>query len=255
MKSIFLFLSILFISGCSINPGYLNSKPDLSKLTPQKSTLGDVQNSLGDPATSKMKLNNSIVYRYYYKTPDAAVDQAKMIQGDYTEGCKNCGQIVTTFQWKQGAPLKDFLLTGIAMSDTQLQSQTNIAFMLLQQQKFPQAYAILLKAANNNFLPAEHTLGLMYTNGDGTQQDYKKAFYWFSRAASAGYPPALYDLGAMYKNGEGVMRNTNTAKALYKQSADLGYIMAIKELIKIYSAEGDLTQADYWIQKYQATMP
>lgn len=253
MKTAFLLLLTLFISGCSmINPGYISSKPDLSKLTPYKSSVSDVENSLGAPAVSQITFNDKVTYKYYYHTPYATVDQAKMIKGDYEAGCQDCGQIVATFKWGEGTDLKNFLLTGLSVSDMQLKTQTNVAFRLLGQHKFTQAYPILLKAAEANYLRAEHTLGVMFINGDGVAKDYKKAAYWFSRAAGARYPPALYDLGTMYKNGEGFTINLDTAKELYIKSANLGYILAIRELIKIYSAEGDFNNADVWIKKYQA---
>ena len=56
---------------------------------------------------------------------------------------------------------------------------------------------------------------------------------------------------AMYKNGEGIASDINVAKDLYAQAANLGHAMAMHELVKIYSAEGDQKQTEFWTKKYQ----
>lgn len=255
IKVICLLLLSFIVSGCSmLNPGYISSKPDISKLTPYQSTLSNVEDSLGDPAISQMAFGKKITYKYFYNTPDASVDQTKMIKGDYSSGCVNCGQLIATFKWGDGTDIKSFLLTGISVADNQLKSQTIDALKLIRENNFSKAYPILLKAAEGNYLLAQHTLGLMFINGDGVQKDYKTAAYWFARAASAEYPPSLYDLGAMYKNGEGIASNIDVAKDLYIRSANFGYLMAMHELVKIYSEEGDQQQADFWNKRYQAAI-
>ena len=172
----------------------------------------------------------------------------QMIKGDYSSGCKNCGQIIATFKWGKDTDINSFLLTGLSVSDNQLKMQTESALMSIRTGNFAEGYPIILKAAEGNYLLAQHTLGLMLVNGDGVKKDYKAASYWFARAAGGGYPPALYDLGAMYRNGEGMQANINAAKDLYTQAANLGYILAMQELIKIYSEEGDQQQADFGLK-------
>jgi len=254
MKSltIILFIGVLF-SGCSLlNPGYLNSKPDIEKMTPYKTTLSDVDDALGTPAISQIEFGNQIKYKYFYNTPNASVDTSLMIKGNYSEGCKDCGEIIATFAWKGGvSDYKQFLLRGLAVSDKRMDGEVNRACALLAEKKFEEAYPVLLKEAERHSSLAQHTVGLMYVNGDGVKKDYGKAAYWFARASGADYPPALYDLGAIYRNGEGVVVDVNKAVYFYTKSANSGYPLAMTELIKIYKVIGDQKQVDYWTKRYE----
>jgi TPR repeat protein len=51
---------------------------------------------------------------------------------------------------------------------------------------------------------AQFSLGGMYYNGQGVQQDYPEAAKWTRKAAEQGYTPAQADLGVLYWNGQGV---------------------------------------------------
>jgi hypothetical protein len=250
---IILFIGVLF-SGCSLlNPGYLNSKPEIEKMIPYKTTLSDVEDTLGTPAISQIEFGNQIKYKYFYNTPNASVDTSLMIKGNYSEGCKDCGQIIATFAWKGGVgDYKQFLLRGLAVSDKRIESEVSHACALLAEKKFEEAYPILLKAAEGHSSLAQQTVGLMYVNGDGVERDYIKAAHWFARASGADYPPALYDLGAIYRNGEGVAVDVNTAIYFYTKSANFGYPMAMTELIKIHKAIGDQKQVEYWTKRYES---
>lgn len=111
ITSIVIIAIAFFLLGCSMmNPGYSSAKPNISTLEPHKSTLKDVQNILGEPAMSQMQFNQKVVYKYFYKTSDATVDQTAMIKGDYRSGCNKCGEIIVIFRWKQGSELNDFLI-------------------------------------------------------------------------------------------------------------------------------------------------
>lgn len=251
---IVMWLAGILLTGCSmINPGYLGSKPDVQKLIPDKSTLSDVVDALGQPAISQMQIGQHISYKYYYNTPNASVDTTRMIKGDYTAGCKGCGQIIATFTWDKNHDLKTFLLQGISVSDENINIILAQASKLLAERKFVEAYPLFLKAAEEHSTIAQHTLGLMHINGDGVQKDYAKAAYWFQKAAASNYPPALYDLGAIYRNGEGVPIDINKAIYLYRKSANYGYPQAMIELVKIYQALGDQKQIDFWTKKYEAS--
>ena len=254
MKKIILTLLIVLmvLSGCSmVNPGYISSKPDVSNLKINKSTLKDVTSLLGDPAIYKMSPGNQIIYTYYYKTPQASVDQVAMIKGDYT-ACKNCGKIVAAFAW-DGAwgNMKNFPLQGLSVTDPQLKAQTIQALALINQKQFKQAYPKLLDAAQRHYLPAQYLLGLMYSKGDGVEKDYQQAHFWLYQAAIMGSVRALYDLGVMYRNGEGVAKDNETAKKLYTKSAQSGYALAMRELAKIYKEENNTKQMNYWLEQYQ----
>lgn len=251
MKILIFAIFSLLVTGCSmLNPGFISSKPDTSNLVLYKSTQNDVKALLGEPAITQLAFNDKVVYKYFYETPEATVDQTAMIKGDYRFGCQNCGEIITTFSWEAGAPFENLKLRGISISDPQLKTQATKAYILIEQKQFKEAYPILFQAARGYFLPAQHTLGLMYINGDGVEKNFQQALFWLTKAAESDFPPALYDLGAMYRNGEGVERNTAIAKELYLKSANLNNSMAIQELIKIYKEENNEKQVSYWSKKY-----
>lgn len=122
MKTIILLLSlnILLLAVCTssnTNPGYLYNKPDIQRLIPNTSTLSDVVNTLGEPATTKMNFRKQLTYKYYYNMPNAIIDTGLMIKGNYSAGCKGCGEIVVTFKWGKTDNFKDFLLTGVSLLD------------------------------------------------------------------------------------------------------------------------------------------
>lgn len=127
MKTIILLLSlnIILLGVCTssnTNPGYLYNKPDIQRLIPNTSTLSDVVNTLGDPATSQMSFRKHLTYKYYYNMPNAVIDTGLMIKGNYKDGCKGCGEIVVIFKWGNTDNFKDFVLTKISLSDEQINS-------------------------------------------------------------------------------------------------------------------------------------
>ena len=127
MKTIILLLSlnILLLAVCTssnTNPGYLYNKPDIQRLIPNTSTLLDVVNTLGDPATTQMSFRKQLTYKYYYNMPNATIDTGLMIKGNYSAGCKGCGEIVVTFKWGNTDNFKDFVLTNISLLDEQINS-------------------------------------------------------------------------------------------------------------------------------------
>lgn len=78
------------------------------------------------------------------------------------------------------------------------------------------------KAANQDFMSAQHNLGVMYSNGHGVRQDYAKAFEWFQKAANQGDTDAQYSLGVMYSNGRGVRQDYIEAKEWFGKACDNG---------------------------------
>lgn len=124
MKTIILLLSlnILLLAVCTssnTNPGYLYNKPDIQRLIPNTSTLSDVVNTLGEPATTKMTFRKQLIYTYYYNMPNAIINTGLMIKGNYSAGCKGCGTIVLTFKWGNTDNFKEFVLTNIEQVDSE----------------------------------------------------------------------------------------------------------------------------------------
>lgn len=119
-----LFFMHLMLLGCGItNPGYLKEKPDTEMLIPNVSTLWDVVAVIGEPATNKMSFRKQLTYKYYYNMPNATIDTNLMIKGNYSSGCKGCGELIATFKWGKTDNFKEFILTGIVLSDEQTDSE------------------------------------------------------------------------------------------------------------------------------------
>ena len=66
---------------------------------------------------------------------------------------------------------------------------------------------------------AQHNLGFMYDNGQGTPQDYAEAVKWYRLAAEQGHAQALNNLGFMYENGHGVLQDYAEAHKWYNLAA------------------------------------
>src|SRR5512134_1893782 len=59
------------------------------------------------------------------------------------------------------------------------------------------AYRLLRPLAKQGLPEAQYSLGVMYDNGRGVQQDYAEAMKWYRKAAEQGDAPAQYNLGVM----------------------------------------------------------
>ena len=66
-------------------------------------------------------------------------------------------------------------------------------------------------AANDNYAPAQHALGLAYASGKGVPASSVESIRWFERAAENFSPDACESLALAYQHGGGVI--TNDVKA------------------------------------------
>ena len=119
MKIIILLLSlnILLFAVCTssnTNPGFLYNKPNTRALIPNISTHADVMAVLGEPAVSQMSFRKHLIYKYYYNMPNASIDTGLMMKGNYSDGCKGCGEIIVTFKWGKADNFKEFVVTAIS---------------------------------------------------------------------------------------------------------------------------------------------
>jgi TPR repeat protein len=69
---------------------------------------------------------------------------------------------------------------------------------------YPEALQLCRPLAEHGDARAQLSLGGMYYNGQGVQQDYPEAAKWTRKAAEQNYPPAQAELGVLYWNGQGV---------------------------------------------------
>lgn len=74
-------------------------------------------------------------------------------------------------------------------------------------------------AASNN-LDAQIQLGMMYTFGQGVEQNYDEGRFWLERAASQGASQAQLNLGNLFAEGLGVEKHLPRALAWYSIGAE-----------------------------------
>lgn len=89
-----------------------------------------------------------------------------------------------------------------------------------------EAVTLFKKAAGDGHVEAQNTLGILYENGEGVEQDYQTAHYWYTQAAQQGEAIAINNLAALYAKGLGVERDIPKALQLFMASADSGYPVA-----------------------------
>jgi len=110
-----------------------------------------------------------------------------------------------------------------------------------------------LASAQKGNIESEHTVGLMYFNGKGTQANVPAAIRWFEKAAKKGNANSQNDLGAIYKNANGVARDCKVAmywlQKAVKQKHPLAYYNMGDMNIDGMCMEPDGTQAVYWYMK------
>lgn len=90
-------------------------------------------------------------------------------------------------------------------------------------------------AAQNGDWNGNYYLGIMYFNGQGTNQNYAESAKQYELAAQEGHSVALYNLGCMYHNGEGVQLNDFKAIKYFKSASEKGFPNADRALTDILS--------------------
>jgi len=91
-------------------------------------------------------------------------------------------------------------------------------------QDFSMALKLYLQAADVGHANSLFSLGEMYKNGFGVENDYKKAFDYSKRAAELGEPKAYLMLGECYHEGYGIKKDFKKALENYDKARDLGLI-------------------------------
>jgi len=118
---------------------------------------------------------------------------------------------------------------------------------------YAKALRLIRSLANDGDASAQFNLGLMYTTGQGVQQDNAAAALWFRKAAEQGYAPAQSNLGTLLLYGRGVAQDDNEAVVWFRRAADQGDAVAEFLLGNQYaSGKGvpqDYSEAMIWFQK------
>ncbi len=108
-------------------------------------------------------------------------------------------------------------------------------------QDYAQAVTLFRKSANQGFLGGQYNLGLAYMKGLGVERDYVKAAEWFKKAAEQGLADAQYNLGVFYETGVGVPQNHAQALDWYHKAGALPpkeAQVAIQKLLKMEEERG-----------------
>src|SRR6266481_3215484 len=118
---------------------------------------------------------------------------------------------------------------------------------------YAKALRLIRPLANDGDAPAQFNLGLMYTTGQGVQQDNAAAALWFRKAAEQGYALAQSNLGTLYLYGRGVTQDDTAAVMWFRKAADQGDAIA-EFLLGNQYANGkgvpqDYSEAMIWFQR------
>ena len=127
-----------------------------------------------------------------------------------------------------------------------------LGFEYYREADYDNALSWLTKAADKRWYAAQYQLGMMYLDGKGVAKDYQKAYSLFYTSAIAGNEGSQYMLGYMYAGGLGVHRDIVQAYKWGYLSASQGNKYSLKglgDLRKTMTAE-QLNQANELIKKF-----
>lgn len=82
----------------------------------------------------------------------------------------------------------------------------------------------LRKAAEQGDTKVQYTLGqLFFAGGEFVPKDEAEAERWYRKAAQQGYMPAQFTLGVMYADGRGVPKDEVEATKWFRKAAEQGH--------------------------------
>lgn len=106
---------------------------------------------------------------------------------------------------------------------------------------------------------AQYSLGTLYAEGKGVEQNDATAFLWFQRAANQGVAAAQYNVGASYATGAGIGKSDVDAARWFRRAADQGMAFAQLNLGLLYAAGNgvpqDSVEAYKWLELAFAGLP
>jgi TPR repeat protein len=92
------------------------------------------------------------------------------------------------------------------------------------------------RAADQEFIPAMTSLGVLYMEGTGVERDAATAIELFSQAAEHGDARAQNNLGLIFVRGEDVERDYDQAVSLFQMAADQGLREGLTNLSVMYES-------------------
>ena len=121
--------------------------------------------------------------------------------------------------------------------------------MYSQKGRHPEAFRLMLHAAEAGHAAAQHNTGLSYLHGLGVKQDNRQAFDWFEKAARQDLPDAQSELAMLYYLGKGVEKNITAAQNLWHLAAAQNDEYAQFNLASLLLELGRKQQAIDWFKK------
>ena len=99
---------------------------------------------------------------------------------------------------------------------------------------------------------AQYYMGIMYSKGQGVNQDYKAASDWFRKASEQAIPQAQYKLGELYFKGRGVPKDYESAYIWFSVGASHTHKLSIDAIQKAKTklSNDELKEADKVIATY-----
>lgn len=144
--------------------------------------------------------------------------------------------------WREKQPEEAFKWFSAAAAKGVPAAATQVGLMLSNgmgtERDLAKAVAFFQSAADKGDASAKTALGECYLYGKGIDKDVPKAIELFEQAASRSNPRALNRLGTCYHQGLGVKQDYEEAQRLFKKAVDLGSTEALGNLGVLY-ANGD----------------
>ena len=120
---------------------------------------------------------------------------------------------------------------------------------LLRQEKFKEAYDILIGEAKKDDARAQFLVAIMYQYGYSVDKDTSIAEEWFKKAIDSGSPNAKHYLADLYMDNE----EYTDALKLYTSAAEDGYVKSLYMVGKMYfygiGVERDICKSHEYFQR------
>ena len=94
----------------------------------------------------------------------------------------------------------------------------------------------------NGYPTAQHSLGTIYAEGMGVNQNYIEALKWYRMAAEQRYTESQYSLGVMYYKGNGVNQDLKEAANWYQKAAEQGHVRSLLNLARMHKLGEGVSQ-------------
>jgi TPR repeat protein len=121
-----------------------------------------------------------------------------------------------------------------------------------QEKDYAKAVELWRPLADKGDATAQYSLGTLYLEGKGVEQNDATAFLWFQRAANQGHAVAQYNVGASYAAGAGVAKSDVDAAKWFQRAANQGMVFAQLNLGLLYASgvgvPQDNVEAFKWLE-------